>query len=131
MFFTGKKIKKYVKAVVLGSSCLVIFAGGQAFASEHILNNSQVVAPSYIIVAQTFEEQREQHRRDFEEQSRKMNEQFDAQVKRNQEQFNQRVKESNERFNERSDKFFKFAIVFGVISLVVKLLGIYVASKRK
>lgn len=127
MFFTGRNLIKYIKSIVLGSSCFCFIAGGQIFASAHILNYNQGEVANRIIVAQSFEEQREQQRRDFEEQSRKMNEQFDAQVKRNQEQFNQRVKESNERF----DKFFTVAIVFGVISLVVKLLGIYVASKRK
>lgn len=128
MFFPGKKI---MKTVILGCSCFCFLTGGQVFASARSLNFNQDLVTNRIIVSQSFEEQREQHRREFEEQSRKMDEQFDARVKRTQEQFNQRVRESNERFNERFDKFFTFTIVFGVIGLVVKLLGIYVASKRK
>lgn len=138
MLIVGKNVTKYAKNIFLGAVGLCFFAGGPAFASSQIFDDSHVFVPERTIVAQSFEERREQsrrefeerreqNRRDFEERSRTMQKQFDAQVKRNQEQFDQRVKENNERF----DKFMMMAIAFGAVSLVVKLLGIYVASKRK
>ena len=149
MFIIGKNEAKYVKIIFLGTAGLCFIAGGQVFASSHILNDSHVSLPNRIIVAQSFEEQREQNRRKFEErreqnkrefeerreQSRKEFEkqkeqdrrEFEEQRKKGEEQFDQSVKESHKSF----DNFTTIVIVFAAVSLVVKLLGIYVASKRK
>ncbi len=127
MFLAGKNSIKYAKAIFLGVIGLYFLAGGQVFASTQTLNENQVFAPGRIVVAQSFEEQREQNRREFEKRSEQNRREFDERVRKNQEWFDQRTKESNDRF----DKFATIAIAFGIISLLVKLLGIYVASKRK
>lgn len=123
-------IKNYMKIAIFGGIGFYFATVGQVAASAQIVDDYQYLVPNRIVVAQTseeFEAQREKNRREFEERRERNRREFEETARRNQEWFNQRVKENNDRF----DKFATIAIAFGAISLVVKLLGIYVASKRK
>lgn len=128
--YSWHAIKKLMKSAIFGGIGLYFATVGQADASAHIADNHQFLVPKRIVVAQTsreFEEQRERSKREFEEQSKQNRREFEETARRNHEWFDQKVKENNDRF----DKFATIAIAFGAISLVVKLIGIYVASKRK
>ncbi len=80
------------KFLFLGAVGLCFIAGGQVFASALMINDSYVNVTDSIIVAQSFEEQREQSRREFEERSEQNRREFERQKEQNRRNFEAKIK---------------------------------------